>query len=149
MSYLAAVKEIPKYTGCFVCGDENPRGLQARFFYEDGKAVTKVEAAAQYEGYAGIYHGGIVATLLDEVMIKAIIARDKLAVTAEMTVKFLHPVRVGDTLEFSGWITATRKRVHYTKGEVRAPDGLLYATAQGTYVEAKPELKDDLLRSLS
>ena len=76
------MKEVLKYSHCFVCGEKNDSGLKARFYYDGKQAASEVYAREQFEGYRGIYHGGIVSTLLDEVMIEAILALDRYAVTA-------------------------------------------------------------------
>lgn len=142
------MKEIPKYSGCFVCGDQNEHGLQAKFSFDGERAVSTVRARETFEGYKNIYHGGIISTILDEVMIKAILAQDIYAVTAEMTVKFLQPVPTGETLTFTGWVTNSKGRLYLTEGEARGAEGVVYATATGKYVRAKEELKARLLESL-
>jgi uncharacterized protein (TIGR00369 family) len=142
------MREIPKYSGCFVCGDQNEIGLKAVFEYDGSVARTKVTARRMFEGYKDIFHGGILSTLLDEVMIKAILAEDILAVTAELTVKFKAPVPIGETLTFTGQITERRRRLFLTEGEAVGRDGTIYATATGKYIEARPELGAQLRTSL-
>ncbi|MBU8934196.1 MAG: PaaI family thioesterase [candidate division Zixibacteria bacterium] len=142
------MKEVAKYSHCFVCGDKNPDGLGARFFYDGSQVVTRVKATEQFEGYRGIYHGGLIATLLDEVMIKAVLAIDRFAVTAEMTVRFIQPVRVGDELTFSGRVVKSKGRVFLTEGEVRNDADEIYATATGKYIEAGEGLREDLMKSI-
>lgn len=145
--FLAVMKEILKYSNCFICGEKNIHGVKARFFYDGEKAFTEVEASEKFEGYRGIYHGGVVASLLDEVMIKAILALDVFAVTREMTVKYLKPVRVGDKLKFSGKVIKTKGRLFMTEGEVSDDSGNIYASASGKYIEAKDDLRETLLKS--
>ena len=142
------MKEVPKYSGCFVCGDKNAHGLQAKFFFDGEKAFTEVTAADMFEGYSGIYHGGVTATLLDEVMIKAILAREIFAVTVEMTVRYQRAIRTGDHLTFTGRLIRSKGRVYFTKGQVTNDTGEVVATAEGKYVEAKAEFKDELMQSL-
>ncbi|MDX9857370.1 MAG: PaaI family thioesterase [candidate division Zixibacteria bacterium] len=142
------MQDIPKYSGCFVCGDRNQHGLQAVFTFDGTQAISTVVARESFEGYKNIFHGGIISTMLDEVMIKAILAQNIYAVTAEMTVKFLRPVTVGESLTFTGRITHTRGRLLLTEGDVRGPDGALYATATGKYVQADEDLKQRLLASI-
>jgi uncharacterized protein (TIGR00369 family) len=142
------MKEIAKYSHCFVCGDKNDHGLQARFFFDGRKAVTELTAGQAFEGYRGIYHGGILATLLDEVMIKSILAGGVYAVTAELSVRYLAPVSVGDELVCTGWITRRKGRVYLTEGEAKGGDGTIYATATAKYIEAKAALKDSLEASV-
>ena len=142
------MKEVLKYSGCFVCGDSNDAGLQARFFYDDGQAFCEIEADSRFEGYRGIYHGGIIATLLDEVMIKAILAIDRYAVTAEMTVRFAAPVKTGDRLLFVGRVVRRKGRVYFTEGEAIVRPERVVATATGKYIEARPELREILIGSI-
>ena len=141
------MKEILAYRGCFVCGHENKHGLKARFFHDGNEATTTVTATPEFEGYHGIYHGGIVATLLDEVMIKSILAQDIYAVTAEMTVRFRLPARTGVNLTYKGRIIGRKGRMLFTSGTVTDTEGNVIAEASGKYIEAKPELKKTLLQS--
>jgi len=142
------MKEVLKYKNCFVCGDQNSTGLQAKFFFDGEKAITEITANDQFEGYAGIYHGGILSTLLDEVMIKAILAQDKYAVTAEMTIRYHRPARVGDRIRFHGRLLEQKGRMYITTGEALGDDDKPYATATGKYIEAKPSLRNELLKSI-
>lgn len=142
------MKEVARYRRCFVCGEENIHGLKAKFLFDGKEAFTDIVATEAFEGYHGIFHGGIVATLLDEVMIKAILARSVYAVTAELTIRFKKPIRIGDKVRFTGRILNQKSRLYSTEGEASGPDGQIYATASGSYIEARPELKRDLLDSI-
>lgn len=142
------MKEIVKYSRCFVCGDQNEHGLKARFFDDGDQVVTDLVTEPAFEGYRGIYHGGIVSTLLDEVMIKAILARDVLAVTAEITIRFRQPIGIGVKLRLAGRVVRVKGRVYVTEGEAVGEDGIVYATAKGTYIEAPPELRSQLAESI-
>ncbi len=146
--YIASMKEIIRYSKCFVCGDQNSYGLSAKFFYDGEKAITTVIADEKWEGYHGIYHGGVLSSLLDEVMIKSILAIEKIAVTAEMTIRFHQPVRVGDELQLTGWIVRSKGRIYFTEGKALSVDGKLLASASGKYIEAKSNLKEELTQSL-
>ena len=142
------MKEIDRYSNCFVCGDKNISGLKADFYYDGEKAFTEIEALEQFEGYKGIYHGGVISSLLDEVMIKAILAEDIYVVTAEMTVKYIRPVQVGEKLYFTGRMVKNRGKLYFTEGEVKDKNGELYASATGKYIEVNDRLKAQLLKSL-
>lgn len=138
------MKEVVKYANCFVCGDKNDHGLKARFFFDGAEASSEITATGDKEGYHGIFHGGIISTMLDEVMIKAILAQDIYVVTAEMNIRFLKPVMVGDKVRFTGRVTRSKGRVYFTEGEATGPNGDTFATATGKYIEAGGELKDML-----
>ena len=142
------MSEIIKYSGCFVCGDKNADGLQIRFFYENGEAVAECFADPKYQGFKGIYHGGLVATLLDEIMAKAVLAKRKYGMTVEMSVRYKKAVTVGQPLRLVARITRERGRIFETEGEILNADGDILASAQGKYLEASKSMKDVLLESL-
>ncbi len=142
------MKEIAKYSGCFICGDRNEFGLKAKFYFADGKAFTECVANRHYEGYKNIYHGGITSALLDEVMIKALLARDIYAMTVEMTVKFHKMVETGQQLHFQGELEKSKGRLYLTRGEARTSEGDLVASATGKYIAVKENVKTKLMESL-
>ncbi len=142
------MKEVAKYSGCFVCGGNNDIGLKARFFYDDEKAVTEYTAEKRFEGYYDILHGGITSALLDEVMIKALLARDIYAMTVEMTVRFHKAVFIGQRLSFEGYVTEEKGRLYVTEGRVLNQDREIVATATGKYLSVKKEMKEKLRQSL-
>ncbi|UCC45390.1 MAG: PaaI family thioesterase [Candidatus Zixiibacteriota bacterium] len=146
--YQSAVEEIVKYHHCFVCGDSNPTGLKARFFFDGESANTEIEAGEAFEGYRGIYHGGIISTLLDEVMIKALLAKGLYTVTAELTVKFHSSVHTGDRIRFSGREIASRGRLHLTEGQAVNAAGDICASAKGKYLETDQKMNALLQQSL-
>jgi uncharacterized protein (TIGR00369 family) len=142
------VTEIIKYSGCFVCGDKNPDGLRIRFFTEGDEAVAECTADAKFQGFKGIYHGGLVSTLLDEIMAKAVFARRRCAMTVEMSVRFKKAVMVGQKLRLVGRVTRERGRVFETEGEITGGNGEILATATGKYLEAPDSTRATLLESL-
>lgn len=144
--YRAPVEEIIKYSGCFVCGDENPDGLRIRFFYDKDEAVAEYVADDKYQGYKGIFHGGLVSTLLDEIMAKAVLAQKRYCMTVEMSVRFKKAIPVGSKLRLTARVTADRGRLFETAGEITGIDSVVYATATGKYLEAASKV-ENLLQS--
>jgi acyl-coenzyme A thioesterase PaaI-like protein len=142
------MQEIVKYSGCFICGDNNDIGLKARFYFDGDKAYTETVAERRFEGYADIYHGGITSALLDEVMIKALLARDIYVMTVELTVRFRKPVYIGQKLLFEGALEKRQGRLYITTGEVRTGEGEVVATGSGKYIEVKANMKEQLQKSL-
>ena len=125
--------------GCFGCGRLNPRGLRLSFRSlpaGEGEGVwAPFTPHAELEGYEGVVHGEIVSTVLDEVMAWALYRRGIWAVTTRMTVTFRRPVEVGVPTRAIGCVVAERGRITETTAELRrAGDGLLLATATGSFV---------------
>lgn len=142
------MKEILRYKNCFVCGEKNIGGLQAKFYFDGKVAFTELVATDNFEGYHGIYHGGVISSLLDEVMIKALLAQEIMAVTAEMTIKYKQPVLVGTKLRFEGEMTSNRGKLFLAEGRVVDEKGAVYATSTGKYIQANETLKAQLMKSI-
>lgn len=144
-----SMKEIAAIPECFVCGQKNEIGLKARFFWDGEKALCDITADDIYSGYNKILHGGIVATLLDEVMIKSLLAEGIFAVTAEITVRFKMPVHSGDTLHLEGWKTDEKRSVCFTKGQVINQKSEIVAEATARYVKPRDQLGNRLRQSVT
>lgn len=142
------MKEVAKYSGCFVCGDNNSVGLRAKFFFDDGTAFTEYTAEKRFEGYLGVLHGGIISTLLDEVMIKSLLARGIYSMTVELTVRFKKAVNVGEKLFLEGYVEEEKGRLFITGGEVRNENGDVVASSIGKYLRVNENMREQLMKSL-
>ena len=123
---------------CFVCGPENPAGLHLTFEAADGKARTEITLSPDHQGYAGVVHGGIIAAVLDEVMVYAALTLGRWAATAEMTVRYRKPAKLGVPLSVTGEVAGHQRRLVECRAELRAPDGELLATATGKMMQGRP-----------
>lgn len=133
MSERVRVNTITDH-GCFGCGEQNPIGLKLAFF-RDGEAVeAEFTPRPEHEGYAGLVHGGIISALLDEAMSWAVIATGRLAVTAQMSLRFRRPVEVGTPVRVRGRVIEERGRIVEARGELVDGDGTVLAEASGTFV---------------
>jgi uncharacterized protein (TIGR00369 family) len=114
---------------CFGCGKNNPIGLKLEFdLDEDGMAVEgRFTPRREHEGYTGIVHGGIVATMLDEAMVKLVWDLGISAVTASLEVRMVKPVRVGGELVIRGRVDSQQGRMIYTSAEVEDTEGNVLA----------------------
>lgn len=119
---------------CFACGKLNPIGLKLDFREEDNTYITNFTAGPEHQSYDGIVHGGIVSTLLDEIMARYIHAKGVNAVTARLEVRYRHPTPIGQELTVIGRIINQRGKMYEMAGEIRLPDGTV--TAQGKAVIA-------------
>jgi len=130
---------------CFACGELSEHGLHLDLHVEGETCWTELELSAAFQGWEEIVHGGIVATILDEVMAWALASTDAWGVTARMTVEFRRPVRVGTRVRAEGWLVERRRRLLATAARlVDAETGTELATAEGTYVAAPEARKREL-----
>lgn len=133
------MKELPHSRSCFVCGAHNPIGLNLRFF-TDGKIVqTRFTPAPIHSGFINVTHGGLLATLLDEIMVWACgVATRHFSYCAEMNVRFLSPGRPGQEIIARGWLEENKRgRLFLAAGELVSPDGRPVATGTGKYMPVK------------
>jgi acyl-coenzyme A thioesterase PaaI-like protein len=103
---------------CFCCGVRNPIGLKLEF--EDtpgGRMRTHWTPRKEHQGFKDIVHGGLVATVLDEVMVRLLYLRGIPSVTAGLETKLLRPLRWGTEYRFEGWIVQVRGRAVVTESE--------------------------------
>jgi uncharacterized protein (TIGR00369 family) len=125
--------------GCFGCGDLNSKGLRLAFRLEDGAAVAEFDPEPQHQGYPGLMHGGLVATILDEAMGWAIYGRGIWAMTARMQVRFRRSVPLDRRLRVSAHVTNERQRLLQARAELRDERGTLLAEGEGAFLRVTPE----------
>jgi len=130
---------------CFACGTLNAGGLGLDLHVEQGRSWVDLSLDSRFEGWEGVIHGGILCTILDEVMAWALVGEDNWGVTARMGVHFRRPVTVGLPIHAEGWITRSRRRIADTAGQILdASTGARLATATGVYLAANDDRKQDL-----
>jgi len=118
-----------------VCSQANACGLGLRFsLRDDGSVEAHFECKRALQGYDGILHGGMIATLLDGAMTNCLFAHGITAVTAEITVRFRHPVRLDTPLLVRARITQSQMPLHVAEAEL-VQDGRVKATATGMFMK--------------
>lgn len=119
---------------CFVCGPDHPRGLRLKFDASPGAVSAEWTPSPDWEGFAGIVHGGIVGTVLDEAMSKAVAALPCEALTAELRVRFRRQVAPGERMLIRGWVNSRQKRLMEAEASLTASDGTERAHAWASFV---------------
>ena len=143
---VVAQAGVPRFEmtphNCFACGTLNTHGLGLVLHVEQGRSWTELSLDRAFEGWEGIAHGGIICTILDEVMAWALVGTDNWGVTARMNVNFHRPVPVGHPIRAEGTVSTMRRKIVETTARlVDAVSGEVLATATGTYVAAGDERK--------
>ena len=130
---------------CFACGTLNTHGLHLDLHLEPDRCWTELELDSRFQGWDEIAHGGIVSTILDEVMAWSLVASDNWGVTAKLNVAFRRPVSLHTPIRAEGWITQARRRLVETSARiVDIASGADLATATGLYVAADAARKREL-----
>jgi len=121
---------------CFGCGVANPQGLRLEFLLAaDGSVVCLPVVPDTFEGHPGYLHGGIIATLLDEAMSKAVRARGLTAMTRHMEVDYLRPVPSVTGIRIEGRIVRSEGRKHWNEALILNANGTILAQAKGLFIE--------------
>jgi uncharacterized protein (TIGR00369 family) len=82
---------------CFGCAKKNPIGLALEFELIGDEVICEWLPTANYQGFEGMLHGGIISTIMDEVGAWTVQLILKTAgVTSELNVKYLKPVRISN-----------------------------------------------------
>ena len=121
---------------CFACGARHPNGLKLQFHVNGHGSVTADWTPSNsWEGFQGIIHGGIVSTVLDEAMSKAVAAAAKPAFTCHLEVRLRRPVAPGEPLVVRAWVVKKRKRYVRVEAELRDRLSVERAHAWATFLE--------------
>lgn len=120
---------------CFGCGTANPIGLHMRFQTDGERLYSFVQPTESLAGWDRTVHGGILSTILDEIMGWTVIhLLGKIGVTRSMTVEFLKPVSVDSQLTAIGAILERQSdRITLVRGEIRNEDNAVCAQATATF----------------
>jgi acyl-coenzyme A thioesterase PaaI-like protein len=120
---------------CFVCGPDNPAGLQVSFRLEEGLCKAEYTASEYQCGYDGVTHGGIIFSLLDDVMANWLFLRGERAYTGKCDIRYREPVATGTRMLLEGEQLSRKGRYARMAARLRHPDdGRVLAEAAATFV---------------
>ncbi len=120
---------------CFVCGPHNPIGLQLNFRIENDVCLAQFTPGENHMGYDNLTHGGIIYSVLDDVMANWLFLQGKRAVTAKCEVRYRQPVTFGTTLRLEGKLIRKKGKLYILSGAAicsRSGDPLVEST--GTFL---------------
>jgi len=130
---------------CFACGTLNVHGLQLELHAGEDRCWVETTLAERFQGWDGIAHGGIICTILDEVMAWALVDHDMWGVTARMNVEFKKPVPLGRPIRAEGRVLEARRRLVEAEGVILDPaDGTVLARSTATFMAAPEDKKREL-----
>jgi uncharacterized protein (TIGR00369 family) len=135
----------PSSRSCFVCGRENGAGLRTRWVND--RAAREVRStlvlAEHFHGYPGIAHGGIVAALLDEAMVRSLLLEgdfEDLMVTGRMTVSYRRATPTSRPIAIVGRLVKRGSSRATAEAEIRLDDGTVTAEAEGLLTRPPPDV---------
>jgi acyl-coenzyme A thioesterase PaaI-like protein len=125
---------MPASSRCIGCGKDNPHGLHLAFELSEEGSRAPWTPGENWEGYPGVTHGGIISTVLDESMSKAVNGRGWQAFTGEIRVRFRKQVRTGEPYTVRGWVVSRQKRRIELEASLCSAEGQEHAHAWATFL---------------
>jgi uncharacterized protein (TIGR00369 family) len=134
----------PNSRDCFVCGVDNEHGLHLQFYQnEPGVVEVTYTVPEHFQGYDGIVHGGIVATLVDEVLGRVHMGSDpehpRFMYTAKLTITYRKPVPTGEEIRIVGQAKKSRRRTATSTAQIYGPEGDVLVEAEALLVDLPSE----------
>ena len=125
---------------CYVCGSKNPLGLKLRFEHpEKGLLRSTVIFSKEHQGFRDIVHGGMIAMVLDEMMVNLAWKEGIPAVTVELNVRLKKAAKIGQKVLLEGHLEGGRGRVLRASSEAKNEKGEVLATATAACVLIRPK----------
>jgi len=130
---------------CFGCSPLNDIGLQLEFWEDNQDVVCKWRPKKRFEGYMNVVHGGIQATLHDEVASWAVYTQCKTAgVTSNLEIRYKHPLMItDDEITIRAHIETVNRRLATFKTTIEDHNGKLCSIAKVTYFLFPPDMARD------
>ncbi len=125
---------------CMACGRNNPRGLHMKFRHEGDHYVCDFMPERFHQGWEGIVHGGILATLLDEAMNDMLSRNGTTVATAELNVRYKLPAKTGVPLKVRAWMTRERPPLWEAAGDITDADGRVVATGTAKLMRVQADI---------
>jgi acyl-coenzyme A thioesterase PaaI-like protein len=127
-------RALPGFGHCFGCGPLNAGGLKLPLVFDGDRVTCQVTLGKDYESHPGMIHGGIIATILDELMARACLqSRGMPAMTAGMRIRYAQVMRSGEAYVARAEITSAGDGLMRVQGTLESPTGSLVAIADATF----------------
>ncbi|HAB19907.1 MAG TPA: PaaI family thioesterase [Verrucomicrobiota bacterium] len=141
------MEPLPNTRNCFVCGLQNPVGLRLGIATDRRVVEARFQFRREFCGFTDTIHGGLIATVLDEIMVWAVgVGTGELSYCAEMTVRFQRPATPESDILARGELEANKRgRLFLAKGELFNTAGDLLSESTGKYLPIPDELRPVML----
>jgi uncharacterized protein (TIGR00369 family) len=135
------------YQACFGCGGRNPHGLALVFRFEGDEIVAEYTPDERFQGFPGVLHGGVLATMLDETLSRAAVYAGKWMMTARLEIRYRRAAPIGQALRVSAQPTQVRSRMVSARGAVRLASDpqVVFAEAEGVFMPITAEYEREMV----
>jgi uncharacterized protein (TIGR00369 family) len=128
-----SLNDFTDYGLCFVCGPKNECGLGLKFERTGDKVTTSYTPLDHHQGFPGLLHGGIISSLLDEVMSRVSVLEGKWTQTVKLEVRFRRPISLCQTVTAEAKKVGERRKLIQVEGIILLEDGSLAAEGKGMF----------------
>jgi acyl-coenzyme A thioesterase PaaI-like protein len=111
------------------------------FRREGERVVADYTPAESQQGFPGVLHGGIIATLLDETMGRTGALRQQWLVTGKLEIRYRKPAPIDQPMRVWAEIARERAGAIDAVGVVELLDGTLVADARGLFLRLPDEVR--------
>ena len=128
-----------QYPNCFGCGADNPIGLRLRYRHEGDALLTEFTPGEAHQGWPGIVHGGIITTLLYEVMENFAYHNGAMPMMRNMQTRFRRPAKTGERITATASLINRNGREMSVTASLTQAQGELIAEGSAELVALRPE----------
>lgn len=145
----AGLNDRSDYQQCFVCGVQNAAGLQLEFRREGERVVADFLPKEAFQGFPGVVHGGILASLLDEALSRTALLYGEWVMTGRLEIRYRQPAVVGQLLRVTAEVEQRRARMVIARGVIAlaADPAAVIAEAKGTFLPYPEKLREEALQT--
>ena len=131
-------QDVPEANHCFVCGQGNASGLKLVFRLDQELCRAEFTPDPDHCGWSGTTHGGIIYSVLDDVMANCLYLQGVAAHTARCEVRYRAPLPTGVTVSVEGRLLSKRRRLAVLSGRMwRSDNQQLIAECEASFIIEK------------
>src|SRR5579862_2577109 len=112
-------------------------GFKMKFRFEEDKLFSEAVVPKEFQGFNNVVHGGILGTLLDELMVNLYWLKGEKAVTAEYQVRLKAPCPVNQKVLLSAWHVKSKRNILLTAAQAQLENGMVVAEATAKCIKIK------------
>ncbi len=125
----------PDADQCFVCGPGNEAGLRVSFRLDGDVCRAEFTPETRHQGYDGVTHGGILFSLLDDVMANWVYLKGQQCFTAKAEIRYRQALPVGTPIRLEGRFVKRKRRLVILEGlAIRQDDDTTVAAATASFM---------------
>ncbi|HEY7347686.1 MAG TPA: PaaI family thioesterase [Ktedonobacterales bacterium] len=146
---VGGLNDRSDYQRCFVCGVRNASGMRVEFRREGECILADFLPEEAFQGFPGVVHGGVLASLLDEALSRTALLHGEWVMTGRLEIRYRQPAVVGQLLRVSAEIEQRRARMVIARGAIAlaADPAVVIAEARGTFLPYPEQLRQQALQT--